>query len=321
MDPEEFRRFGHQVVDWIADYRARGRVAPGHVARRARADPGAAPGLAARRARGLRGRSSRDLDRVVVPGLSHWQHPRFFGYFPSNGELVVGPRRLPQHRPRRPRPLVAVEPGADRDRGGRRPTGCGRWSACPTPGAASSRTRPPRARWSRSSARASGPRATRSRRGGLQAEERPLVVYVSAHSHSSVDKAALLAGFGRDERPGRCAHDAALRDARPTRSTRRSARTSPPAAGRARSSPRPAPRPRPRSTPSARSPTVAREHGLWLHVDAAMAGSAMILPECRRLWDGHRGRRLAGPQPAQVARARRSTARSTTCATRSTSCA
>ena len=28
-----------------------------------------------------------DLDRVVVPGLSHWQHPRFFGYFPSNGEL------------------------------------------------------------------------------------------------------------------------------------------------------------------------------------------------------------------------------------------
>src|SRR5204863_2799896 len=31
---------------------------------------------------------------------------------------------------------------------------------------------------------------------------------------------------------------------------------------------------------------VAREHGLWLHVDAAMAGSAMILPECRWMWDG-----------------------------------
>jgi len=31
---------------------------------------------------------------------------------------------------------------------------------------------------------------------------------------------------------------------------------------------------------------VARAHGLWLHVDAAMAGSAMILPECRRLWEG-----------------------------------
>ena len=35
-------------------------------------------------------------------------------------------------------------------------------------------------------------------RGGLQAEAAPLVVYTSAHSHSSVDKAALLAGFGRD---------------------------------------------------------------------------------------------------------------------------
>lgn len=35
-------------------------------------------------------------------------------------------------------------------------------------------------------------------RGGLQAQAKPLIVYVSAHAHSSVDKAALLAGFGRD---------------------------------------------------------------------------------------------------------------------------
>ena len=34
---------------------------------------------------------------------------------------------------------------------------------------------------------------------------------------------------------------------------------------------------------------VAREHGLWLHVDAAMAGSAMILPECRWMWEGIEG--------------------------------
>ena len=46
-----------------------------------------------------------------------------------------------------------------------------------------------------------------------------------------------------------------------------------------------APRPR-RSTRYARSPTIARRYGLWLHVDAAMAGSAMILPECRWMWDG-----------------------------------
>ena len=34
---------------------------------------------------------------------------------------------------------------------------------------------------------------------------------------------------------------------------------------------------------------IARRHGIWLHVDAAMAGSAMILPECRWMWDGIEG--------------------------------
>ena len=32
--------------------------------------------------------------------------------------------------------------------------------------------------------------------------------------------------------------------------------------------------------------TIANERGIWLHVDAAMAGVAMILPECRRIWSG-----------------------------------
>ena len=42
----------------------------------------------------------------------------------------------------------------------------------------------------------------------------------------------------------------------------------------------------PRSIRSTRSPASRAQHGLWLHVDAAMAGSAMILPECRWMWDG-----------------------------------
>ena len=54
-----------------------------------------------------------------MPGLSHWAHPRFFGYFPCNGELVERARRSREHRPRRARPGLAVEPGADRDRGSR----------------------------------------------------------------------------------------------------------------------------------------------------------------------------------------------------------
>ena len=86
MNPEEFRRLGHQIIDRIADYRAgvaqypvMARTAPGEIKAALPAEPPDAPetfdAILA------------DLDRIVMPGLSHWQHPRFFGYFPSNGEL------------------------------------------------------------------------------------------------------------------------------------------------------------------------------------------------------------------------------------------
>ena len=60
-----------------------------------------------------------DLNRLVVPGLSLWQHPRFFGYFPANALAGRNPRRSGQHRPRRDRALVAIEPGGDGSRGSR----------------------------------------------------------------------------------------------------------------------------------------------------------------------------------------------------------
>ena len=70
MTPEEFRAAGHLLVDWIADYRARvpdlpvaARVEPGEVA------AGLAGCAAAARSRSMP--SSRDLERVVVPGLTH----------------------------------------------------------------------------------------------------------------------------------------------------------------------------------------------------------------------------------------------------------
>src|SRR5690349_13405610 len=86
MTPEEFRREGHKIVDWIADYRARvaerpvmSPVAPGSV----KAQLPAAPPETPEPFDAVLG----DLDAILVPGLSHWQHPGFFGYFPSNGEL------------------------------------------------------------------------------------------------------------------------------------------------------------------------------------------------------------------------------------------
>jgi aromatic-L-amino-acid decarboxylase len=118
----------------------------------------------------------------------------------------------------------------------------------------------------------------------LQAEGRPLVVYASDQSHSSVEKAALLAGFGRDN-VRKVAHDAAY--ALLPQALEESIREDF-AAGR-----RPCAVVATTGTttstaldPVAEMAPIARRHGLWLHVDAAMAGSAMVLPECRRLWEG-----------------------------------
>ncbi|ACU39500.1 aminotransferase class V-fold PLP-dependent enzyme [Actinosynnema mirum] len=86
MDAEEFRRAGHEVVDWIADYRSRleslpvlAQVEPGWVRERLPAElpeePEPFDAVLA------------DVDRVVVPATTHWQHPSFFAYFPANASL------------------------------------------------------------------------------------------------------------------------------------------------------------------------------------------------------------------------------------------
>ena len=86
LDPEEFRRLGHAVVDWIAAYRARlgtlpvlPAVEPGWVRDQL---PAALPDQP-QAFDALLG----ELDRVVVPASTHWQHPGFFGYFPANASL------------------------------------------------------------------------------------------------------------------------------------------------------------------------------------------------------------------------------------------
>ena len=86
MDPNEFRRPGHELVDWIATYREHvaehpvmSPVQPGEVAAQLPTKPpregGALGGIVA------------DLDRIVMPGITHWNHPGFFRYFPSNSDL------------------------------------------------------------------------------------------------------------------------------------------------------------------------------------------------------------------------------------------
>jgi aromatic-L-amino-acid decarboxylase len=121
-------------------------------------------------------------------------------------------------------------------------------------------------------------------RGGLQAEPRALTVYVSEQSHSSVEKAALLAGIGRDNVRAVPTDDAfAMRsDMLDELVTADEARGKHPCAVVATTG---------TTASTALDPVhsiaeVAARHKLWLHVDAAMAGSAMILPECRWMWEG-----------------------------------
>jgi len=80
MPVEEFRAAGHRLVDWIADYLAHpdrypvlAQVKPGDIARQL---PAAAPQEPARFERILE-----EFERVLVPGLTHWNHPSFFAYF------------------------------------------------------------------------------------------------------------------------------------------------------------------------------------------------------------------------------------------------
>jgi aromatic-L-amino-acid decarboxylase len=91
MTPEEFRQHGRQVVDWIADYMAqveslpvKSQVMPGDVRRALPAHP---PEQGEDFDAVLA-----DLDRIVMPGLTHWQHPSFFAYYPSNtsGPAILG---------------------------------------------------------------------------------------------------------------------------------------------------------------------------------------------------------------------------------------
>ncbi len=91
MSPDEFRRNGHAVVDWIADYYSRiesypvlSRAEPGQIRVSLPADP---PVKGEPFAAILT-----DIEKLILPGVTHWQSPNFFAYFPANasGPAILG---------------------------------------------------------------------------------------------------------------------------------------------------------------------------------------------------------------------------------------
>jgi aromatic-L-amino-acid decarboxylase len=282
MNPEEFRQAGHRLIDWIADYRAgvanrpvMAQTAPGDIKAQLPAAPPNHPesfdAIVA------------DLDRIVMPGLTTWQHPRFFGYFPSNALLSsvladyvstgLGVIGLAWQSSPALTEVEEVTTGWMRQMLGLSEA----WSGVINDTASTSTLVALMCARERTSNYSLA-------RGGLQAESAPLVVYTSSQSHSSVEKAALLAGFGKAH-VRLVPHDAAyamradaLEDLvnddirhgrRPCAVVATTGTTTSTALD-----------------PIAAIARVTEAHGLWLHVDAAMAGSAMILPECRGMWEG-----------------------------------
>lgn len=285
MTPEEFRTIGYKIVDWIADYRTRvaeypvmSTVEPGEIrAKLPATPPQAAESFAA---------IFEDLDQIILPGLSHWNHPSFFAYFPANSSLAsvlgdylssgLGVLGLNWQASPALTELEEVVTDWLRQMLGLSDA----WSGVIQDTASTSTlvallcAR----EWITDHSQT---------RGGLQAEPAPLVIYTSTQSHSSVEKAALLAGFGRANlRAIETDENYALRvDLLEQAILNDRQRGLKPCAVVATIG---------TTATTALDPLepiaqLTRAHTMWLHVDTAMAGSAMILPECRWMWQGVEG--------------------------------
>jgi aromatic-L-amino-acid decarboxylase len=286
MTPDQFRQHGHEVVDWIADYWSRlgsfpvrSQVAPGDV----RATlPDAAPEQGEPFSAVLA-----DLDRVVLPGVTHWQSPGFFGYFPANtsGPSVLGDlvsaglgvqgmswvtspaaTELEQHVLDWLADLLDL-PAAFRS------TGSGGGVVQDSSSGANL-----------VALLAALHRASRGAtvRAGVQPDD--YTVYVSAETHSSMEKAVRIAGLGSDavrivEVDGDLAMRPASLAARLERDVARGLTPVMVCATVGTTSTT-------AIDPLAELGPICQRYGVWLHVDAAYAGVSAVVPELRPLQAG-----------------------------------
>ena len=285
MDAEEFRTHGHRLIDWIIDYHQRvpglpvqAQVAPGETAAKLPEHPGDPDGFDALLV---------DLDRVVVPGLTNWQHPGFFAWFPANtgypailAELVSAGLGV-QGMSWASSPAVTEVETRMMD-----------WMAellgLPDGFRSASASGGGVIQGSASEATLTSILAARYRATGgsvnTDSDTTKLVAYATGQAHSSIEKGLRIAGIGTDHLRI-VAHDAdfamrpdALADAI---ASDRAAGLVPfwvcATVGTTNSL---------AVDPVGAVGEIARREGLWLHVDAAMAGIATLCPELRWLNDG-----------------------------------
>jgi len=282
MDWDEFRDWSHRAADWGADYRAnlrdrpvRASTVPGEIAAQiAPSPPESAEPMAAIFA---------DFEKTIVPGITHWQHPRFFAYFAANAapvsvvaeylvSAIAAQCMLWQTSP------AATELETKMIDWLRQALGLPDGFSGVIQDSASSATLAAVLTMRESTLEWAG------NRQGL-AGQKALRIYCSAEVHTSIDRAIWVAGIGEDnlvKLPGtgkRRGLDVGELEA---------AIVSDKAAGLL-----------PAGIIACVGGTsvggtddvaavcaVARRHGLYVHVDAAWAGSAMICPEFRHYWAG-----------------------------------
>ena len=282
MDIDEFRKHGHQLIDWMADYMdtveklpVRSQVKPGEISNCLKENPP------------TNGEPMEniinDFKTTILPGITHWQHPRFFAYFPANSSP---PSVLAE--------MLTATLGAQ----------CMLWQT--SPAATEMETR--MMQWlasmidlpkkfsgviqdSASSATLCALLTAREKATSWKTNElgfltisRKLIVYTSEEAHSSTEKGAKIAGFGKDNirfippdnKFSMCAN--ALRKEIqsdldkgfvPTCVVASIGTTGVGAVD-----------------PIKKIATLCKEFDIFLHIDAAWAGAAMILPEHRSMADG-----------------------------------
>jgi len=282
MDSEDFRTWSRRAAEWGADYRetlrdrpVRAQTQPGEIAARIAQSPPEAPEPM--------DAIFSDFERDIVPGMTHWQHPRFFAYFPANAAPVSVVAEY----------LVSAMAAQ-----------CMLWQTSP----AATELETKVIDWLRqalglpegfsgviqdsaSSATLSAVLVMRERalawagnRSGLSGQPR-LRVYSSDQVHTSIDRAIWVSGIG-EENLVRVPTGGRWRSMIPSEleaaiQADRAAGFMPAGiiacvGGTSTGG----------TDDIAAIAAIAKKHGLYLHVDAAWAGSAMICPEFRTFWRG-----------------------------------
>lgn len=281
MNNEEFRKHAHELVDWMADYlehvdayAVKPPVKPGAIIRQLPSHPP----VQAEPFEAL----MEDFRAIILPGMTHWQSPSFFAYFPANASP---PSILAE--------MLTATLGAQ----------CMSWATSPAATELEERVMA----WLRemiglpagftgviqdtaSTATLCSILTARESRsdyainaGGFDGKRR-FTVYCSSEAHSSVEKAVKIAGIGREQlrkvpvdgayamKPE--ALEEAIEADRAAGYTPLCVIAAIGTTGSTAIDPLPA------------IGAICRKHGIWLHVDAALAGTALVLPEFRWMIDG-----------------------------------